>query len=329
MADAESRVYDWLGKDVRQGAPGGAIQAVSTIRRRLSPIEIDCLNRAGSWLSPVKPTQPIGLVFDKALETGKGADIAGGHLGREGGLEPVLDHTRRVLDTFGRLQQGVTLGASSAKTALERVSTLAESAEALSATSADPLANLFRGLARGEAEMRQLVDAVNELLAMMTPARWQYRDIQLGAAIGTEGASVALTTTEGARADLLFNTAEMNAFALTLFLLLAPRLDNALRLIVLDDPLQNMDELTVITVARALSRLMRVYPPQWQILALFHSEADIDRIQEETLATRHSLPWVRATQGSTDETIPSDSAAPQWPPPLQQIPAQFVAALSP
>jgi hypothetical protein len=56
------------------------------------------------------------------------------------------------------------------------------------------------------------------------------------------------------RADVRLNTAELNVFTLALFLLCAVRLPNPLRLLILDDPLQNMDELTVATVVPSRSR---------------------------------------------------------------------------
>jgi hypothetical protein len=168
--------------------------------------------------------------------------------------------------------------------------------------------------------LSDLIAAFNELLALMTPARWTYRDIQLG----IDDNAVDMTTYEGARADLLFNTAELNAWTLTLFLLLGPRLPNALCLLVLDDPLQNMDELTVITVARALSQVTRVYPRGWQILALFHQESAVARILEETQATVYELPWMQPTTASTDEPIVPMHVPEKWPPDIQQLTGRFL-----
>jgi hypothetical protein len=70
-----------------------------------------------------------------------------------------------------------------------------------------------------------------------------------------------------------------------------------------DDPLQNMDELTVITVARALNRVTRVFPTGWQILALFHQERAVARILDETQATAFELLWMKPTSATTDELI--------------------------
>src|SRR6476619_5447780 len=67
----------------------------------------------------------------------------------------------------------------------------------------------------------------------------------------------------------------MNSFTLALLLLCAPSLPNPLRLLVLDDPLQNMDEMTVSSLARGIGRLVRIYPAGWRIVALFHAEEDL------------------------------------------------------
>jgi hypothetical protein len=69
--------------------------------------------------------------------------------------------------------------------------------------------------------------------------------------------------------------------------------DNLLRLLVLDDPLQNMDEMTVCTVARALAGLIAVYPSGWSVLALFHGMDDMERIREEVPSAVYQLPWAR------------------------------------
>jgi hypothetical protein len=97
---------------------------------------------------------------------------------------------------------------------------------------------------------------------------------------------------------LRLNTAELNTFALTLFLLCARRIDNPLRSIVLDDPLQNMDELTVTTVARGLARLMRVWQkldgngPVWRLVILLHSEEDVESFRAEAQCATYLLPWL-------------------------------------
>jgi hypothetical protein len=90
----------------------------------------------------------------------------------------------------------------------------------------------------------------------------------------------------------------MNTFTVALFLLCSIGLVNPLKLLVLDDPLQNMDEMTVSSLARGLGKLMRVFPDSWRIVALFHSEEDLYRIRDEVRTAVYRLPWLSpATAG--------------------------------
>jgi len=100
---------------------------------------------------------------------------------------------------------------------------------------------------------------------------------------------------------LRLNTAELNTFALAFFLLSARRVvSNPLRLLVLDDPLQNMDESTVTAVARGLAKLLRLWKildraensMPWQVMLLLHSEEDVERIRQEAPCAVYSLPWL-------------------------------------
>ena len=98
---------------------------------------------------------------------------------------------------------------------------------------------------------------------------------------------------------LLFNTAELNTFVMSLFLLCGPKQDNPLRLLILDDPFQNMDELTVTTVARGIGRLMRLWDHEgggmelWNLLILVHGEGTMNRIREEISCSASYLPWLQ------------------------------------
>jgi hypothetical protein len=146
---------------------------------------------------------------------------------------------------------------------------------------------------------QRLQAAVNELLVLMTPARWDYGEVGLRTTVEDGRPALGFSAEGDARADLLLNTAELSDFSLVLFLLLAPRVDNQLRLLILDDPLQNMDEMKVCTLARALAGLIAIYPPGWSVLALFHGMDDMERIREEAPSAVYHLPWARPldTQG--------------------------------
>ncbi len=82
-----------------------------------------------------------------------------------------------------------------------------------------------------------MIAAINELMALFTPARWGYTDIQLPPRIeaGSLGLALEIGEHDAVRADLHLNTAELNLFTLTLFLLCAPRVRAPLNLLVFDD----------------------------------------------------------------------------------------------
>lgn len=148
-----------------------------------------------------------------------------------------------------------------------------------------------------------LVDALNELMALFTPARWAYEDVVLRYEQDGEVSRLRFETGDvrapgkptRTRADLRLNTAQLNAFTLALFLLCAPRVDNPIGLLVLDDPLQNMDELTVTTLARGLAKLLRVLPKHWSLMMLFHGEGDLARFHDEVECAVYFLPWLSPT----------------------------------
>jgi hypothetical protein len=278
----------------------------------------------------------LGLAFEQALKEETRRSVGKSVIGRPGGLDAAIAEVRELISVCERLQQAVTGPAYSGTARLQMAEALVEAARTLKQLARDLPKSFFQRLAGGEDDvLKDLIGAFNELLALMTPARWTYRDIILEPEIAKPqqpappGAgpapSLGLATVEGARADLLFNTAELNSSALALFLLLAPRLPNRLRLLVLDDPLQNMDEMTVITVARALSRLLRVgvYSRGWQILAFFHGEENVDRIREETSAVVFHLPWLQPSAANSNELIPAVDGLSTWPADLQSVEGIF------
>lgn len=161
----------------------------------------------------------------------------------------------------------------------------------------------------------RLLAPLNELIALLTPQRWTYQDLVLRPS-PNENEQRFDPHTGGTSARLILNTAEQNAFALALFLLCARRQPNELKLIVLDDPFQNMDEFTVTGVARGLARLLRLWSQHerqrgespWQILILIHSIENLDRLRSETSCSIMTLPWSKPlaceTDGVTIQTEP-------------------------
>ena len=149
-------------------------------------------------------------------------------------------------------------------------------------------------------EKHGLGDAMVELLALMTPARWAYQPIDIQVKLGDPG------DTSQERFDMrvhdlevkqTLNTAELNTLSLVLFLLCAPRVANPYRTLFLDDPLQNMDELTVTAVARALAKLHRMWQgmdglKEWSTVLLLHGEEDCERMLLEAPGAFYRIPWL-------------------------------------
>ena len=145
--------------------------------------------------------------------------------------------------------------------------------------------------------------ALNELMSLFTPARWAYQDVGVEAKLQGEEPGVAFTSRERPISQVL-NTAELNTLGLSLFLLCAPRIPTPINLLVLDDPLQNMDELTVTTVARGIDRLLLLWQSDGdrepllaplsdlKVLLLLHGEDDVDRFRTETPCYIYTLPWL-------------------------------------
>jgi hypothetical protein len=162
-----------------------------------------------------------------------------------------------------------------------------------------------------------LAAALNELLALFTPARWAYPDIKLPAEFGRGKAGISLHLDGPAgsetRAELHFNTAELNLFTIALFLLCAGTVKKPLNLIVLDDPLQNMDELTTTALARGLAKVVRLWEhladfPE-SLLILFHGQDDLARFDAEIAAAVYRLPWLSASSLNSEREITAEGTS--------------------
>ena len=190
------------------------------------------------------------------------------------------------------------------QTSIRKLKSLADELDKLKKKTLDLLKEQVNG---------PLANALNELMALMTPSRWAYKDIN--AAI-TEGDNVKMDfeSDDEISIDLQLNTAELNLFTLSFFLLCAVRrTDNPIQTIVLDDPLQNMDEVTVSAVGRALASVLRSWDQQgtaslkdWQVIILLHSEGDLERLRSENHCAVYYLPWLASHSADNDHsTIPS------------------------
>jgi hypothetical protein len=155
--------------------------------------------------------------------------------------------------------------------------------------------------------LRELLDdggpfsrALNELLALFTPARWAYEDLITETDVNRAEAQMEMRTRDKVATRFRLNTAELNTVALAIFLLGARRLGNSnpLRILALDDALQNMDELTVTTIARGLGRLLRLWQQRdgadggWQLVVLLHGDEDLERLRREVPCAAYFMPWL-------------------------------------
>lgn len=291
------------------------------VRRWLSAPEVDALNRVGQFLLSTRGGELLGVRINRALASGREEKLADGTIGRSGGLDQPIDEATEILRACERVQQANATAGTEGTDVLLRTANLVRAARDFQSIAKELPQSFFHRLARGSREeLNQLIAAFNELLALITPARWAYRDIQISPDLPNGDPALGFQTSEGAPADLLFNTAELNASALVLFLLLAPRLPNDLRLLVLDDPLQNMDELTVVTLARALAKLRIIYPRDWTVLAFFHGEENIRRIRDEAPCHIYHLPWLQSSEsGEAEKRIESVPDENTWPADWQHL----------
>lgn len=164
-------------------------------------------------------------------------------------------------------------------------------------------------------KIKSIQTPLNELMSLFTPARWAYEDLHID---GDESAVALSLKAQGAQknndndtkespesnsnsnvgAELIFNTAELNVFTLALFLLCAKPDPEFGGLLVWDDPLQNMDELTVTTLARGLARLQPLLEARGaKLVMFFHGVDDLARFKNIVHAESIKLPWVSPMMG--------------------------------
>jgi hypothetical protein len=296
-------------------------------RRWLSPGEVEALDRAGALLPSAHANDSLGVIFVRALAKDREEKLADGAIGRSGGLDQTINEAAELLEACKRLQQATATRSLVGSDLLDHTGNLVRAAQDLKKKLEALPGTFFHELTANELERDALGAACNELLALVTPARWVYRDIDWTARIDAHGPVLGWDT-DGAPASLLFNTAELNAFALVLFLLLAPRQPNDLRVLVLDDPLQNMDELTVVTLGRALAKLQKVYPPGWLLLAFFHGEDNVERLRHEAPSHVYHLPWLSSPQVGDRDPIVQLEHKKTFPSESQTLSAQLLEDVS-
>lgn len=147
--------------------------------------------------------------------------------------------------------------------------------------------------------------ALMELVELLTPASWAYQRLDVEMDLKQDdpaAANFGLKARGMELADVL-NTAELNTVALAMHLLCAPLADNSHKVLFLDDPLQNMDELTVTTVARALAKYLRLLGQTGRgdldFVLLLHAADDCERMIQEVPAAFYRIPWSSPTGTET------------------------------
>lgn len=283
--------------------------------RRPSGGHIRALDTVTAWLGIPSPV-PLGQVLAQAMESGNPGTFGTIVVGSDNWAQPLLDRVTTLAEAVRQLNLLTdTPGMLSAAHRANLLADVRRSQAGLQAARAGVSQTFFRQLemaSEGKAG-QSLIEAINELMALFTPARFAYRDIRLVVEdqperrlrlVITKAADEAAA--KDADADLVFNTAELNVFTVALFLLCARRVANPLRLLVLDDPLQNMDELTITYVARGLANLMRLWPADWRILLLFHGEDELERFRLELPGAVYKLPWLTHSRDAAATPINPD-----------------------
>ena len=274
----------------------------------LTTEEMASLNLVGSWFARQEPTAPRELLGDsiqKALSENTSKVCGTITIGGQGwtkqlvkflsSLQPALD----ALVAFEQMADAASFAAAPNRPAENPIyrSGIARlqafrSALASARDVGTAYQNVEATLTRRLTEQR-LNEALDEVIALFTAARWAYEGLVMETKVRDGKVSMELVTTRtSSQADMRLNTAELNVVVLALYLLCGPTIDNPLGTIILDDPLQNMDELTSATVARGMSKIASMLPEGWQLLLMFHSDEDLETFRREVPGSVYRLPWL-------------------------------------
>ncbi len=329
LNEARGRLDAWL-RQPSAALPNGSSVTSGTspepVRSWLLETEKAALNHAATWIEAVNPiSEPLGDCVARALDQDTAVTFGKSTLGVPHGLDLAI---AGILALLSALDKATLPGLGQASNTLTELRKLSGRAVLLQKETKIMSENLFNQLVENTGEEHLLVNAFNELLALFTPARWNYQDLRLKASTGDQ-TSLTLETEDNGPADLLLNTAELNAWTLTMFLLLAWRLPNPMRILVLDDPLQNMDELSVVTLARGLARLMPIFPKGWLILGFFHGEQNVEMISRENDCHLYQLLWLQSRVARDIELKKLSPPVPTSPAELQTLQPSWFESLPP
>lgn len=284
----------WLASHSRSGAEPG--------RRSRRGAEAEDLPDPGLLLRSVEVGMFEGMLsagaaggLRRVFERRRAEDIQGFKVGYEPGWTKPLIEYRANLVTMRdwMLARGWKAGVDSQAW----VSQLTGHVEALVSAIQELDQINQQDADRLQAMTPTLGPALMELVELLTPASWAYQRLDVEMDLkqdDVDAAGFGLRARGMELADVL-NTAELNTVALAMHLLCAPLADNPHKVLFLDDPLQNMDELTVTTVARALAKLLRLLGQtghgSLDFVLLLHGADDCERIIQEVPAAFYRIPW--------------------------------------
>jgi len=311
---ARTAVRRWSEPAAPANAGAGAASGAARPRAGLASKEIESLNLVGAWLPCVSPDRAavkLGNMMNTALAENRSQGVGAVTIGSAGGLDVAIQQAtdlRQACEKLIARHEGAAGMLRNCRAAAAEYDDYLVRQEQVQKTFLSEIAAAGKG-------GHLLNEAVNELLALFKAAPWAYPDISLRAAhrgMGGEREELGIRTADNAKADLRLNTAELNSFTLALFLLCAPKLDNPIRTLVLDDPMQNMDEMTVSAIARGLGKLLLILPADWQIVALFHGEDDLRRVRDEVACAVYRLPWLAPAPVDSEPEIRYDPLDSTW-----------------
>lgn len=316
LSELDEQIAQWTELEAERltrvtGRARQGTEAAPVERPVLTVTQIEALDAVTEWVVPRDgtPERRLGRTIQEAIREDKPLRIQDVVVGDAPGW------TRPLLGRLRDLRAALALVTEHHRTAEGQTGTARPAAVRTVHTAFSQLREAEKELGRSlldrflptdgkSVEDPGLLAALNELIALFTPARWAYAEIELARVTKDSGEVLGMRHGGAARADLRLNTAELNLFTVALFLLCAPRIGNPLHLLLLDDPLQNMDEMTATTLARGLAKVTALFEEPWQMILLFHGEDDLERFRQEMPAAVYHLPWLTPSQSAELENDP-------------------------
>jgi hypothetical protein len=281
-----------------------AVPTLTETERAALDAVTDWLLRSGVTATAISetpsPELPLGETVAEALRMGERRRCGALTIGEPGWADVIREELDTLATSLSRLNKrsdGRQRGRSVPEQRLGLLRNLHAAVRKLSEAQRKAeqsfLNKILPELEGPDAEPPLLSCALDELLTLFTPARWGYATLGLRRQTGTNGQqSLSFSHAGEGDAQLRLNTAELNLLTVALFLLCAPGTGNPVRLLVFDDPLQNMDEQTVTVLARGIGKLATLLPGGWQLVFFFHGEDDLARFRNELPARIYPLPWL-------------------------------------